>query len=218
MTESEGTGTAAADVVLVHGLWYGRVSMQLLARRLTRAGFGCRVFGYSTLRTSLSDSAGALRRFIGRRRHARLHLVGHSLGGLVILRMLADGDDLPPGRIVLLGSPVHGSGVARRAAGIRAFRPLLGRSREALEAGFHQAPAGRETGIIAGTGSVGVGRVLGGLEGPGDGTVSVAETRLDGTGDRLELPVTHTGLLLSPAVARATARFLASGRFPASGR
>ena len=48
---------------------------------------------------------------------------------------------------------------------------------------------------------------------PNDGAVAVAETVVEGAADRIELPVSHTGMLLSPAVAREAGRFLARGRF-----
>lgn len=202
-----------AEVVLVHGLWFGPVSLSLLASRLQRAGFGCRRFRYPTLRQSLPANARTLREFIGDSGADELHLVGHSLGGLVVLRMLDEYRDLPPGRVVLLGTPVKGSEVARRAAGIRALKPLVGCARGALESGFDHAPPGRETGVVAGTFGVGLGLIVRGLDGVNDGTVSLAETELPGAADRLELPVTHTGLVISKPVADGVVRFLRTARF-----
>lgn len=201
------------EVVLVHGLWYGPVTLRLLQWRLERAGFRCRRFSYRTLRRSLPSNARALACFIRQTSADEVHLVGHSLGGLVILRMLDEFGDLPPGRVVLLGTPVRGSRVARRAAEIGALKPLMGRAQTALESGFRHAPAGRETGMVAGTFGVGLGLIVPGLEGENDGTVNVAETELPGVADRLELPVTHSGLVTSGKVARAVIRFLRTGRF-----
>lgn len=199
-------------VVLVHGLWWGPWSMGLLGRRLRREGFETHPFGYPTMRRSLRGNAAALRDFIKGLDLDEVDLVGHSLGGLVILRMLDEYGDLPPGRVVLLGSPVNGSAVGRRVADRRMFKPLVGRARTALEKGFSHAPPGRETGVIAGSRSVGVGRIFGPLDGPNDGTVSVAECRLEGA-QACTLPVTHTGLVTAPSVSRMVARFLESGRF-----
>ncbi|RFF29053.1 alpha/beta fold hydrolase [Wenzhouxiangella sediminis] len=203
------------SVVLVHGLWWGPWSMGLLGRRLGRRGLETCAFGYPTIRRGLQDNAAALREFIDTLDAERVDLVGHSLGGLVILRMLDEYADLPPGRVVLLGSPVHGSAVGRRVADRGLFRPLVGRARTALENGFSHAPAGRETGVVAGSRSVGVGRIFGPLDGPNDGTVTVAECRLDGASECI-LPVTHTGLVTAPSVARAVSDFLLEGDFPHS--
>ncbi len=145
-----------------------------------------------------------------------VHLVGHSLGGLLILRALERAAQratpLPPGRVVLLGSPVAGSGAA--AALMR--RPFLGRTlgrSAAALAGAALAGGTRDIGIIAGNRPAGLGRFLAHFQEPNDGTVAVRETRLEGAVDRIVLPVSHTGMLLSRRVAREAAQFLRYGRF-----
>lgn len=202
-------------MVLVHGLWFRAWSQRVLAERLTAQGFRCSAFSYPTTRRSLAENASALGEFC--RRHAGddpvLHLVGHSLGGLLILRMLEHQADLPPGRIVFLGTPLRGSGVARRLGQWPMGEALLGAARDALGAGHGHWPADRDVGLVAGTRPVGLGRAVGGLEGPNDGTVSVAETQHRGLADRAELAVTHTGMLYSGEVADQAAHFLAHGRF-----
>jgi len=204
--------------VLVHGLWYGRASLWLLARALRRRGWTCSVFGYSSVFRDPAASAGRLAdrvRALLRDAHPpALHFVGHSLGGLIILAMLRDFDaTLPLGRTVLLGSPVNGNDVARRLGRVRLLRPLLGRAIEFLDPGVPALPEGLEIGAIAGTSPMGAGRFVSRLRPPHDGTVTVAETRIDGLADHLELPVTHTGMVLSGEVAEAIDRFLRQGRF-----
>ena len=203
------------DVVLVHGLWYGPVSLTLMARRLEARGFRTHSFSYPTLGQALATNARALFDFARERELSQLDLVGHSLGGLVILRMLDEWKGLAPGRVVLLGSPVRGSATASKIVRMPLTRPLVGQARSALEYGFAHAPAGRETGVIAGTRPVGLGRVFERLEPPHDGTIAVAETRLPGATDQLELPVSHTGLVLASEVVAATAAFLRGGCFRA---
>jgi hypothetical protein len=51
------------------------------------------------------------------------------------------------------------------------------------------------------------------LPGEHDGTVAVAETVIDGATDRLVVPVSHTGLVVSRAVARQVCAFLQDGHF-----
>jgi hypothetical protein len=73
---------------------------------------------------------------------------------------------------------------------------------------------GREIGVIAGTRSVGMGRIFSpDLPRPNDGAVTVAETRLAAACDFIDLPVSHTGMVLSRRVARETGAFLRDGRF-----
>lgn len=204
-------------VLFVHGLWYGRASMVPLARRLKKLGWHCELFDYSSVFSSPDRNVKRLAdRVVGLREHnsdGPLHFVGHSLGGLVIMKMLAQwGVDAPDGRVVLLGSPLNGSAVARRMAGNRLLKPWVGRAAELLNTGPGDLPGGCEVAAIAGNLSLGAGRLVANLDKPHDGTVSVAETQAPGLADHLELPVSHTGLVLSREVADMINRFLISGR------
>jgi len=207
-------------VLLVHGLWYGRPGMLRLARRLRKHGWACELFGYSSVFSGPDRNVKRLaERVAGLQDQddAPLHLVGHSLGGLVILKMLADWHtELDGGRVVLLGSPLNGSAVARRMLGNRLLKPWVGRAAKLLDAGLDDLPGNREVAAIAGTSSLGVGRLFADLDKPHDGTVTVAETKVPGLADHLELPVSHTGLVLSRNVAQATDAFLRCGRFKQS--
>ena len=203
----------ASETVLVHGLWFGCWAMGRVAAGLRETGQQTRCFGYPSTRGGLPEHAAALRQFVGRSSAQTLNFVGHSLGGLVILRMLADASDLPSGRVVLLGSPLRGSVVVRRTARVPGSRLFLGDSRPALDLGFETVPADRETGMIAGSRQFGLGWIAGGVGGPGDGTVAVAETRVPGLADHCVLPVSHSGLVFSRQVIRQTANFLQTGRF-----
>ncbi len=208
------TDTRPEPVLLVHGIWMTGFELRLLGARIARCGFRPAYFRYPSLRASPADNAAALAVAIREMGAPRLHLVAHSLGGIVLLHLLVRYRDLPPGRVVLLGSPVAGSGVAGVIARRRWLRPLLGRSLEqGLLGGVPAWPGGREIGIVAGTRSLGVGTFLGGLRGANDGTVSLDETRLAGAADACSVHTSHTGMLASPEVARQVCRFLARGGF-----
>jgi len=187
--------------------------MARLARKLQAAGFGVRRFSYPSTAGQIDAHSRQLLKFARQTRSGRLHFVGHSLGGLVCLHLLNENPELPSGRVVLLGSPLDGSSIARRSQRIPGGDRLLGQVRTALENGYGQLPPGRETGMLAGTRAIGLGILLGGAGTPGDGTVAVAETRATGLKDHLLLPVTHTGMLYSAEVARQTACFLRTGSF-----
>lgn len=195
-------------VYLLHGIWMRGFAMGLVARRLRDAGFGTRIFDYASLHEGADRSAERLAEAIERDEAARVHVVGHSLGGLVAL--LATQASARAGRTVCLGSPLLGSDAARRVAG---FAPwAMGASAERLCAGLTQWQGAREVGVIAGRLPFGLARVLGGFEDDSDGTVRVAETRLPGIHDHLVLPASHTGLVFSGEVADAVVRYLQSGR------
>lgn len=201
------------EVILVHGLWYGSWAMMRLNASLRDRGFHTRLFEYPSTSASLEEHAEQLARFIQESDREPQHFVGHSLGGMVILRAFHDHALSRPGRILLLGSPIQGSVTARRTRRVPGSGLLMGRVRSALEQGFAELPGDREIGMIAGSRGVGLGLLVGGVGGPGDGTVGVSETQCGGINERLLLPVTHTGLLFSRQVARQSACFLRTGRF-----
>jgi pimeloyl-ACP methyl ester carboxylesterase len=194
--------------------------MYLIKRRLERE-YGMRVwlFSYPSVRDTLDDNAAALARFIHQHGLESTHIIGHSLGGVVALRMLANDPDAVPGRLVCMGSPLSGSRVAallnEQVWAERMVGPsLLGGVIHAAanEWGNHVC-ARREVGIIAGTMSFGVGQFVAKFDEPNDGTIALSETRLEGAKDHLVMSVSHTGMLVSADVADQAAAFLRRGRF-----
>ena len=204
-----------AVTVLVHGLWMHGVVMQLQRYYLARMGFDAMCYSYPSMRLTLTANADRLAQFARSLRSPHIHWVGHSLGGLVILRMLEREPALPPGRVVLLGVP-YGDGYARRALAASGLGTrLLGRSiGEWVGIEKPEKFPGREIGVIAGSLSRGLGRVVArGLPTPNDGVVTVAETGLAAARDRIVLPVSHSGMLFSRRVARQSGAFLRDGKF-----
>ncbi len=190
-------------VVLVHGLWMAGLELLPLARRLRADGFRCVLHRYPSTRQPSRENAERLADRLALLGPGRVHVVAHSYGGLVTLRALGLGRGLPPGRVVLLGVPVNGSAPARRLAAHPWLRRPFGHS---LQGGL---------GVVAGSLPLGLGGLVAGFDEPHDGTVAVSETRLDAATDRLVARVSHFGLLFSPRVAEAVARFLRTGRLRA---
>jgi len=204
------------EVILVHGLWYGPWAMTFLARRLRHAGFAVRLFSYRATAAPVAVHAQQLSRFVRHSTAASVHVAGHSLGGLVITHMLATTRELPPGRIVLLGTPLQGSKVARKAAQLPCSSVLFGQVSADLCHGRPLIESDREIGMIAGCRAIGLGRLLGSPGATGDGTVELREADAPGLTGRLVLPVSHTGMLYSRRVAQEVGGFLQHGRFSAS--
>jgi len=208
--------SAPATVVLVHGIWMSSLELVLLARRLRRCGYRTLRFRYRSLRRTVRHNAACLARRVRQLPAGQIHLVGHSLGGLVVLQALHDHPDLITGRIVLLGSPVGGSAVARRNNERPVLRWLIGRSGEQGLLGGGPRWGGRQSlGVIAGVRSLGIGRLLGGLDAVNDGVVNLQETTIDGAQDSIVVESTHMGLLTSRRVASQVCAFLKHGRFDA---
>lgn len=206
-------------VVLVHGLWVHGIAMELMRRRLARAGYQAIAYSYPSMRLTLTQNATRFARYLGELSASRLHLVGHSLGGLIVLRTLELASPLPPGRVVLAGTPFVESYAARRLESFRGGRTVLGRSLPEWLESAHAKPAPeREIGVIAGSSPFGLGRlIVPEVPRPSDGVVSVAETRLPGMRDHIVLPVSHSGMLLSRAVADQVRAFLRDGAFSRQG-
>jgi pimeloyl-ACP methyl ester carboxylesterase len=202
-----------ADIALVHGLWNRGWMMASMAKRLRARSHEVRVFSYPTRALDLDGHADDLRSFLLEQAAEELHLVGHSMGGLVILNMLSRYDDLPSGRVVMMGTPVKGSIVVKRLAKLPGQEFIFGKSRENLLQGFQISPVGRETGMIRGTRSFGLGQIAGKHNEPNDGTVCVSETRLEGLKDTIELDVSHSEMLISAVVVEQVEHFLLSGSF-----
>ena len=190
------------------------LAMVPLQSRVKKCGFDVNRFGYPSMRAGLEENAARLARFIASLDADVVHVVAHSLGGVVTLRALQMRPDPRVQRIVLLGSPVAGSLTGRRLAKIRAGRLLLGKSERIWKAqSVNASPDGVAVGIIAGRMPIGLGRLFGKIREPNDGVVAVAETHVMNAADEVVLPVNHTGLLLSSKVARQVCAFLRNARF-----
>ncbi|QWT20292.1 alpha/beta fold hydrolase [Bacillus sp. NP157] len=203
---------AAPDVVLLHGLWMRGFAMAMLHRRLREEGFKVHQFEYMSVAAPPEQAIDRLRRRIRSLAPGPVHVVGHSLGGILALLACRDMAD-PEGRIVCLGSPLNGSGAARGLTHHWGGDVLLGRSRELLSHGLDHWDGPREVGMIAGRQQVGLGSLIGDVGSEHDGSVGVEETRLPGLADHCILETSHSGMLVSADVARQAAHFLRQGRF-----
>ena len=205
-------------IVYVHGLWLTGREGGWLRRRLAQdLAAETLAFSYPSVSANVTANAQALMEFLAGIRADILHLVGHSLGGLVILKLFEDAAAarLPAGRVVLLGTPLRGSRVAESLARLPFGKKIMGRSvgEELLVPRARRWNRSRDLGVIAGDLGIGLGRLVGTHGAPSDGTILVEETQLDGAADRVVLRVSHSGMLFSAAVARAAGAFLSTGRF-----
>jgi pimeloyl-ACP methyl ester carboxylesterase len=186
-------------------------------RKRLAADFGLRthVFHYPTVSSAMADVTAALHAFVQKLAPPRLHLVGHSLGGLVIYRYFERYRGTPPGRVVFLGTPAVASRAAAAAGHSQRLARIMGRCacEELLRHHERRWEADRELGVIAGTRRLGMGQFLAHFHEDCDGTIAVSETRLPGAADHLTLPVSHMGMLLSARVAQETGCFLRDGHF-----
>ena len=194
--------------------------MYLIKRRLERE-YGMRVslFSYPSVRGTLDENAAALANFIHESGRDHAHLIGHSLGGVLALRMYANYPDSLPGRVVCLGSPLTGSRAASFVNEFEWAEEIIGRS--VPDAMIHRTANDwaaeiaqqRDIGVIAGNVPLGFGRLVANFDEDNDGTVSVSETQLEGAKDHVIMPVSHKGMLVSADVADQSAAFIRRGKF-----
>lgn len=203
-------------VVFIHGIWMTGAEMVILRRRLSQCGFDCFNFRYQSLRRTPRENATTLNKYLQTIQAEVIHLVAHSLGGIVLLHMFDRYPQQKPGRVVMLGTPIRGSEVAEKMASSRWLGHFLGRS---IDRGLlGDAPrwqSEREVGMIAGTSGIGMGKVLmlGKLPEPNDGTVQLASTCSSRFKDHVALPYSHHGMLFARPVANAVCQFLQTGSF-----
>jgi len=203
---------ALETVVLLHGMGRSRASMWPLAQRLRRAGFQTCNFPYSPALHRFDTLVGDLHDFIVKRvRTPRYHLVGHSLGNILIRARFRVGYPAGLTRIVMLAPPNHLPRLARRFQGCPPFHWWTGESGKLLasEEFYEALPVPSvQFGVIAGD----KGQCIT-FDEPNDRVITVESTRLTGMADHLVVHDAHTFIMNSRATANATITFLRDGRF-----
>jgi pimeloyl-ACP methyl ester carboxylesterase len=201
-------------VVVVHGLWLTGGAMTILRARFEQMGFQARSFSYPSVHEDLSHNAAQLFAFVQALRAERIHLVGHSMGGLLALQMLKEHHEPRIGRVVLAGSPYQDIQAVKNLMRNSFTQGVVGKSiSQWLGQAKPDVASSYQIGVIAGDRSLGLGRLVSKLPKPNDGTIVVEETQVPGAKDSILLHVTHSQMLFSAQVAEQAARFLETGRF-----
>ena len=172
-----------------------------MQRYFIRHGYQCYQFNYPTRAQTISQTAQQLNRWLIDNDINNPFLICHSMGGMVChayLELFGE-NNYRPSKVMCLGSPFRGSMVAKKLAKSRSGRILLGvQANSVLVTGIEKWPFPCRLGIIAGNKNIGAGRLLG-LDSskPGDGTVLVEETEIQGATDHIILPVSHSQMTFS---------------------
>jgi pimeloyl-ACP methyl ester carboxylesterase len=193
-------------IVMVHGLWMKPWTWSAYRRFFIRHGYRVHRFGYRTTGQPMERSAMKLAAFVNSRDQHTVHLLVHSMGGLLAMQAMPHINK--PGKLVMLGSPVQGSRVARKLQQKGWHRTFLRHATKPLTSGVSQPHRLRPSLMIAGTRPMGLGRVIERQLGPGDGTVALAETRAEWIDEHREIHTSHFGLLLDRQAMQISLDFL----------
>ncbi|OJY67492.1 MAG: hypothetical protein BGP16_02910 [Sphingobium sp. 66-54] len=209
-------------MLLLHGFAGVAIMNRPLAHALRHAGYRPVEIGYDSWGASLDQICERLEPLLAQLDHAEagsLHIVAHSMGGLVARALIRRCRPARLGKVVMLGTPNGGSEIADFLERSPYLKPILGRAAPALvthrpaaiEALF--GPVDYDLGIIAGSRPLMPIAATRLLPTPCDGKVSVASTRLDGAADHIVLPLSHSMLPYHRAAHRQIGHFIEHGRF-----
>ncbi|MCJ2079975.1 esterase/lipase family protein [Methylobacterium sp. J-090] len=208
-------------VLFLHGIARRASSLARMERAFRAQGHATLNLDYPARTAALADLAAGIAppvaAFAARVR--RLHVVTHSMGGLVARALLTRHRPDNLGRVVMLAPPNGGSEVADRLHRLAAYRSFFGpagaqlTTRRDAELAALLGPVDYPLGVIAGD------RTLYPVESwlmlprPNDGRVSVDRTRVAGMSAHVTLHTTHGLMMWNPRVIGEALHFVRNGRF-----
>jgi len=228
LADTSGSGAPEASpgaerpcVLLLHGLGRTAMSMATMARQLERDGFQVTRLAYpstdATIEVLTRDHLAPAVEHCYQDHCRVLHMVSHSLGGILIRQYLQT-QALPAGsRIVMLSPPNQGSEIADFLKSYWIYHWITGPAGQQLGTQADSvpnrlAPVDAPIGIIAGSTSWNplFSHLIPGQD---DGKVAVTHARLEEMADFLVVPAGHTFIMNDDTVIAQTIHFLRYGRF-----
>jgi hypothetical protein len=208
-------------VILLHGMARTERSMRPLATHLTKSGFTVINTGYPSTKEAVETIAekrlGAMVDQCRQKNTSKIHIVTHSLGGIVV-RQYLQAHTLPEGsRIVMIAPPNKGSELADKLRNLRIYKWRNGPAGQVLGTGPDSLPntlkpVKGEIGVIAG--NVTLNPLFSWLiPGDDDGKVSVRNTRLAEMKDFIVVFSSHSFIMRNNLVMDQAAHFLKNGIF-----
>ncbi len=208
-------------VVLLHGLARSHHSMDQIEEALLAYEYDVWSESYASREKSVQwlaeDTVSKGVAYCLENQASQIHLVSHSLGGLLIRVYLQEHSIPNQGRIVMLAPPNHGSEVADVLMDNKLYEWTMGPAGQELGTGADGIanqldPIPGEIGIIAGN-STSDPWFSPLIPGPDDGKVSVESARLDEMKEFWVTDVGHTFIMRNDRVIEQIVNFLRDGEF-----
>lgn len=191
-------------VLMTHGIASTRFFLIPLARRIQRVGFSTKLYGYPSIWWSNESHGKKLAAMINNLagRYDRVHLVVHSMGGIVTRCALQQPMPENLGNIVMIAPPNRGSHVATQLTWVYGWlSPTLIELRDTPDSFVNQL------GPVSSQHRVGV------LEASNDNVLRAGQTKIDGLAEHRIVRGWHTGVLWTRETAELTRNFLQTGSF-----
>lgn len=209
-------------VILLHGILRSRTDMIGIERAVKKAGYAPINIRYPSRTMSLEDLtefvATAVKGHKNYNADGPVHIITHSMGGLIARYYIATQKPENLGKVVMLSPPNTGSEFADFMDDHKLFgdmfRKVFGPAGPQLRT-THQHIEDDITyplGIIAGSASINP-MAPWVLEGEHDGIVPVERTKIDGMADHIVLKTTHSLMMFNPKVIAQALSFLKDGSF-----
>ena len=209
-------------VVLLHGLARTSLSMQRMHGMLEKNGYHVANVDYPSRDHTIEVLApmaieDGLRQCADKVDASAVHIVAHSLGGILVRVYLADNAIANLGRVVMLAPPNQGSRAVDEMVRIPGFDWLNGPAGYQLGKGPESVPLSIgppnfNFAVIAGDRTIDpITSAV--LDDPDDGKVSVSDTRLEGMQDFAVVHVSHAIIMQDRQVFRLIRNYLSHGSF-----
>ena len=208
------------DVILVHGFARSSRDMRVLAKALRKQGYNTHQINYLSIRKNINNIQSnvfkQMMSIISNNTARKIHLVGHSLGGLLVRSYLAKHSIPNMGFVVIIGSPNKGTNFVdyyKQSWWFKWFGDITHIFSAKQSAFLNSLPLPNYTlGVIAGNFNSKWQEHI--LPGPDDGLVPVKSTKIKGMKDFIIIENTlHRWLIYKRQVIDQVIYFLSHGRF-----
>ncbi len=209
-------------VVLLHGLSKDPQIMLKLEQFLEPLGYQVRNIGYPSLEFPIEELAGLVWESIQKAcpdPNKKIHFAVHSLGSLIVRKILSERTLPNLGRVVMIAPPNHGTVVVDFLTKFKFYRRNYGPAGMELITGpngfANKLPqkVDFDLGIIAGSRTVDPFFTWFILPSAGDGKLTIETTKLDGMRDHIVVPASHPHITKKAITAFQVAHYIKYGKF-----